>query len=160
MAYALRLEIDCPDCGHRRILRPLDGALEPCEACGHHLNPVISEPLAQHGVLEGCVACGEHRLYRQKDFNRRAGLLVVVGGAAASLAVLPFSPLGAYAVLFGMAIVDALLYRRLPEVAICYRCKARHRGYDGSSRPEAFDLLTAELIDHQIRESENRRARS
>jgi hypothetical protein len=107
-------------------------------------------------MLERCVACGEHRIYRQKDFNRRAGLVVVIAGMAISLAVLPFSPMGAYGVLFGMAIFDGILYWRLPEVAICYRCKAKHRGWSGDSRLEPFDLLTADLIDQQVRDSADR----
>lgn len=103
-------------------------------------------------MLALCLACGG-RLYRRKDLNRRAGLALVAAGAGASLAILPFSPPLAYAVLFGMAAIDALLYLLLPEVAVCYRCKAKHRGFHPSDRPEPFDLLTAELIDRQTREA-------
>ena len=101
---------------------------------------------------ERCIACGEYRLFRQKDFNRTVGVGVVAGSAILSLALLPFSPLLAYVVLFTLALVDLGLYRILPEVVICYRCHARHRGYAVESPVNPFDLLTAELVDKQVRE--------
>ena len=55
---------------------------------------------------------------------------------------------------FLLALVDFALYRRLPEVIICYRCKAQHRRCGAQAQVESFDLLTAEVIDNQIREQE------
>lgn len=110
-------------------------------------------------MLERCIACGEYRLFRQKDFNRKVGLGVVAGSAALSLALLPFSPLLAYVVLFTLALVDLGLYRILPEVVICYRCHARHRGHAVESPVKPFDLLTAELVDKQVREEGTRTPR-
>ena len=54
--------------------------------------------------------------------------------------------------LFGLAAIDLALYRRLPEIAICYRCGARYRKFPTESKLEPFDLLTAEIVDQQVRE--------
>jgi hypothetical protein len=104
--------------------------------------------------LDRCVCCGETRLYRQKDLNRNVGLAVVVGSALLSLALLPISPVAAYAVLFLLALVDFAVYRMLPEVIICYRCKAQHRRCGPQKQVEPFDLLTAEVIDQQVRDQQ------
>ena len=63
-----------------------------------------------------------------------------------------------FSLLFLLTLVDVALYRRLPEVIICYRCKAQHRRCGAQAQVEPFDLLTAEVIDNQIREQkeENR----
>ena len=158
MPTRVEVELQCSGCDGTWVLLVGTGSTAACSKCGTSLEPVTTEALLGRRMLERCVACGEHRIYRQKDFNRRAGLVVVIAGMALSLAVLSFSPMGAYGVLFGMAIFDGILYRKLPEVAICYRCKAKHRGWSGDSRLEPFDLLTADLIDQQVRESAQGRA--
>ena len=160
---SLRVELDCPRCSRSVTWRVADGeASRPCAGgCGWVLHPIVPDPLARAALLERCVSCGEHRLYRQRDFNRKVGLLVVLGGALLSLALLPVSPLWAYGVLFLLAAVDLAMYLRLPEVAICYRCQARHRGFSGDSRLDPFDLLTQEMVDHQEkRERDSSSARS
>jgi hypothetical protein len=145
---ALRLRFTCAGCGSRVDAGALDADAR-CMACGRVRPPVASEALRARGILDRCAVCGDARLYRQKDLNRKLGLAVVVTGAIASLALLPWSVLGAYGVLGALALLDLALYRRLPEVAICYRCHAEHRGYAPQSPIEPFDLLTLELVDHQ-----------
>ncbi|MGD8375281.1 MAG: hypothetical protein PVF68_04005 [Acidobacteriota bacterium] len=156
MARGFSVELRCRNCDAALRLLPLDGPAPPCPGCGAVRDLRLPEALRERGVLERCAACGDPRLYRQKDFPRSLGLAIVVAGMAASLAVLPFSPLGAYAVLFGMALLDGIVYLLLPEVAICYRCGARHRGWDPSVRPAPFDLLTADLVEHQRRQARSR----
>jgi hypothetical protein len=144
----MRVNVDCPGCS-KTLSFPAKGETV-CGECGHRLRRQAAS--GDTGILERCAACGEYRLYRQKDLNRNVGVAVVLGSAALSLAMLPVSPAAAYAVLFLLALVDFGLYRRLPEVIICYRCKAQHRGYAPESQAEPFDLLTAEVIDQQVRD--------
>ena len=94
---------------------------------------------------------------RSKRTRRRKGALVILGSAGVSLALLPFSPLAAYGVLGALALVDLGLYRMLPEMVLCYRCKARHRGCGPQRHVEPFDLLTAEVVDNQLRREEEQR---
>ena len=142
----------CPDC-QADWKDSLTGAESAhCPRCNRAPELTILESLKTKGILERCMACGEYRLYRQKDLDRRVGVAVVVGGAAVFLALVPFSPLAASVVLFALALVDLGLYRLLPEVIVCYRCQARHRGFAPESPAGPFDLLTADVVEHQIRQ--------
>ena len=146
------ITVHCPQCEACLSFSTGNGTAT-CDACRHVMT---LEPPAGGSILCRCVVCGEHRLYRQKDLHRNRGLAVVLGTAAVSLALLPFSPMAAYGVLALLTLVDVALYRRLPEVILCYRCKAQHRRCGAQAQVEPFDLLTAEVIDNQIREQEEK----
>jgi len=88
-----------------------------------------------------CPACHGTQLYVQRDFNQKAGLAIVVAGAALA----PFTPF--YSSLFVAALVDAGLYAILPEITVCYRCHAHFRGFTRNPRHAAFDLHIAEQYD-------------
>ncbi|MGH7150258.1 MAG: hypothetical protein ACREIU_06160 [Planctomycetota bacterium] len=132
-----RVEVPCPGC--RRPVRA-GGASPACPSCGTRVElrgPSIS---TREGVAS-CLACGCADLYRQKDFPRKVGLAIV--GAAALLVFvavasrLPFWAI--YVPLLGAAAADAILYLALPEVVVCYRCRAKHRGFAAEPRPAPFD---------------------
>jgi hypothetical protein len=89
-------------------------------------------------MVDLCPRCAGDRLYVQRDFNQKAGLAIVVVGAALA----PFTPY--YSSLFVAAAVDAVLYAMLPEITICYRCGTHFRGFDRNPKHEAFDLHIAE----------------
>ena len=148
------VRLDCPTCKAPMSFSvgaaPVPAA---CSACERSISPFA--PTVEN-VVERCAACGEYRLYRQKDLNPRVGLAVILSSAVISLALLPFSPLAAYAVLFLLAAIDLGLYRMLPAVIICYRCQAKHRRFAPQTKIEPFDLLTADLIDQQLREQGDR----
>ena len=152
MGRVVTVQLKCPGCEKTVRLRPGGSGREACPGCARKLPLTQTPALRERGVLERCAGCGEHRLFRQKDFNRKIGLAIVLGSAAVSLALLPFSPLSAYGVLFALTLVDLGMYWRLPEVVICYRCRAQHRGCAPESPVKGFDLLTAELVDHQARQ--------
>ena len=117
----------CPACGKAVELSP--GAKGPCPACGAEAS---LSPAPPH--LQGCAACGCPELYRQRDFNQKLGLLLVAVGAILWYALGSFWPMVA------AAAIDLLLYFSLPEVAICYRCRAHHRGFEGIRSLPRFDL--------------------
>lgn len=93
------------------------------------------------GPVEACPACGGKNLYVQRDFNQKAGLAVVIVGAALA----PFTPF--YSSLIVAALVDAGLYALLPEITVCYRCHAHFRGFARNPAHEAFDLHLAEQYE-------------
>ena len=41
------------------------------------------------------------------------------------------------------AVIDLLLYFTLPDVAICYRCKAHHRGFDNVRAIPSFSFMAS-----------------
>jgi len=145
---ARRIALACSACGDRAEAN-LPATAARCRRCRAETVLRAAGGRPEPARLGACVRCGEARLYRQRDIDRRKGLIVVAAGAAVSLALLPFSPLAAYGVLGGLALVDLWLYRRLPDVAICYRCRAEHRGFDTGREIDPFDLLTLEMVDQQ-----------
>ena len=120
------VEYGCPSCGRAVELAP--GASGACRHCG----AAVSLPEAGTDV-EACLACGCEELYRHRDFNQKLGLAIIAAGAGLCF-VWPYWPLAL------AAVVDFALYKLLPDVGICYRCKAHHRGFGNVSRLSAFDL--------------------
>ena len=91
-----------------------------------------------------CLACGNFDLWRQKDFPQRAGLVII--GVQIVLTTMFWSwhrPAWTYATLIAFAVLDMVLFAVLPDVLVCYRCRARHRTSGGAGRT-SFDLETAE----------------
>ncbi len=126
----------CPSCGGEATTS-LDGD-GSCTRCEESPRLDIPDKLREKRVVERCTACGNTQLYVQRDFNQRAGLVIVVIGAALA----PFTPY--YSSLFVAAAIDAVLYMVLPEITVCYRCQAHFRGFDKNPEQEAFDLHIAE----------------
>lgn len=127
----MKVEFGCPACGRAVELEP--GAKAPCPRCGAE---AALPPAPPH--LGVCLACGCTELYRHRDFNQKLGLAFVVLGALLWLLLRSFWPM------VGAAALDLLLYLTLPDVAICYRCKAHHRGFEGTAALPRFDLARHE----------------
>ena len=83
----MRVEVECPECSTRVLLSP--GTEAVCERCGRRFEP--RDSLEPGAALTDCLVCGDQRLYRQRDFNRKVGVTIILGSAAVSLALLPFS---------------------------------------------------------------------
>jgi DNA-directed RNA polymerase subunit RPC12/RpoP len=133
------IAFSCPRCG-KEAVSGLDGRGR-CRSCGDEPVLALSEDLRESRVVEACPACGSTLLYVQRDFNQKAGLAVVVVGAALA----PFTPY--YSSLMVAALIDAALYALLPEITVCYRCHAHFRGFVRNPRHQAFDLHVAEQYD-------------
>ena len=71
--------------------------------------------------FERCCVCRCTRFYRQKMFPRWLGIGLVVVGAIASIWTYGLSIVGVF-------LVDLLIYRSVPEMAVCYQCRAEVRG--------------------------------
>lgn len=127
--------------GCRAEVASAPGAPATCAACGAVTALEATDALRRGEAVEACPACGGRQLYVQRDFNQKAGLGIVVVGAALA----PFTPF--YSSLIVAALVDAALYMVLPEITVCYRCHAHFRGFARNPRHEAFDLHLAEQYD-------------
>jgi hypothetical protein len=101
------------------------------------------EPSAGEPRLRRCLVCPCTELFTRKDFPQRLGVGIVVAGFAASCVTWAWRLLvPTFAILFGTALVDVVLYLLMPECQTCYRCGARYRGAGGNQ--EGFDLETHE----------------
>lgn len=117
-----------------------------------------------HGELQFCPLCMTDDLYIQKDFPKSLGLAIVLVGFAISTVFWYYEmPIWTYTVLSISIALDFLMYYKVPDVTICYRCLSQFRG-KGSlspSRFKPFDLGVGEryrqerMRAEQIRESQS-----
>ena len=95
--------------------------------------------------LRRCLVCPSTELFVRKDFPQRVGLAIVVAGLAASCVAWAWRELVlTFAILFGTALVDVVLYLVMPDCLSCYRCGARYRGAGVRGSFGGFDLETHE----------------
>ena len=133
----------CPRCQCTNRLDVAASDVVRCDSCGW-------ERAASPDNFSGdkpvrCLACGCDDLWRQKNFSPRIGLLMV--GAAILLSTIAYAlwqPVLALVILMGFALVDALLYLFMQDVSVCYRCAARHAGFELADAHHTFDLEVAE----------------
>lgn len=123
------LRFFCPSCECPGVATP--GQQWRCPSCDHVV--AVQEPSsttsAEGLTLHSCAVCGNHELYKMKGFPHWLGLTVLTVACLAFL-VLNFyrHQWWAWAVLLGSAAIDGLLYLVVPDVVVCYRCGAHHRG--------------------------------
>ena len=145
MSRRVRVSVPCGCAGGGRSTAGADsaGSLPKalrCPLCGSE-RPVRTEGTSAEGGLLACLACGHPELYTRKRFPPIAGLSVIA--AAAVLA-----PATHYASLLIAAVIDAVLYRALPDVVVCYACGAEHTGFAPEPRHPRFDREIAERLKY------------
>ncbi len=89
--------------------------------------------MAQPPKLEPCPVCETEHVYKQKDFNRKLGIGLLVLGVIASYFTYGIS-------LLLVAAFDWWLYRHTGDVGLCYRCHSQFRGSEEVSALKAFNL--------------------
>jgi hypothetical protein len=95
--------------------------------------------------LRRCLVCPSTELFRRKDFPQRVGVGIVVAGLAGSCVAWAMRELVAtFAILFGTALLDVVLFFLMPECLTCYRCGARYGGDGVADSFGSFDLETHE----------------
>ena len=148
MNQAVQIIVKCPKCD---AALPLDAAHAPpsirCGRCGRDIPIVLTEPVRTDRAVDRCPVCQGTDFYTRKDFNPQLGLAVVIAGALVSAVFYWFGrDLIAYGILAGAALIDLVVYGRLKEVTVCYRCHSEFRGSYERTAP-AFDLHTADVLE-------------
>jgi hypothetical protein len=140
----MEISFSCPKCGRGVRIDGLEGrASVGCEACGW--SAAVPAGSVSAGRVRRCVVCPSDELFVRKDFPQRVGFWIVVAGFAASCVTWGLQrPLWTFAILFGTATVDVVLYLLVGDCLSCYRCGARYRGPGITARHAAFDLETHE----------------
>jgi hypothetical protein len=134
----------CPVCEQtvRSELTEEDETLA-CPACGD-AREIPTEAIGQ-GRLEHCLVCPSTELFVRKDFPQRIGVgIVVLGFIASSIAWGYYKVVWAFAILFGVALIDVALFLFVGEALMCYRCHAQYRGFRDRGRHGQFNLETHE----------------
>jgi hypothetical protein len=142
----MELTFSCPTCGAiGRVCRLEQATRAECDHCGR-VKPLHCEALAQDQV-QSCPWCSTTDLYIQKDFPQGLGLFIVVVGFVVSTVFWYYEmPIPAYSVLVVSMLLDLLMYYKVPDVTICYRClsQIRGKGSNPGGRYQPFDLACGE----------------
>lgn len=88
-------------------------------------------PPDDESAFDRCIYCGGRQFYRQKDFPRGVGCLIVL----IAIALVPKT--------YGLSLVvcvllDALVYRQCPDLVVCYQCGAEYRGFHVPERLKPY----------------------
>lgn len=152
----MRITYACPSCDATVSLPGVETARSlVCQRCGTEVavpaDAVVwtnasggpETPGEGIATLRRCMVCPSTELFVRKDFPQRLGVGIVVVGLAASCVTWAWQMLlPTFAILFGTALVDVVLYLVMPECLTCYRCASR---YGGAAGPHGgFDLETHE----------------
>ena len=117
----------------------------------------MTEALRHDRGVDGCPVCRGADFYARKDFDPTIGLSVVIAGAIVSGVFYWFGrDLIAYGILAGAALIDLVVYSRLKDVTVCYRCHTEFRGSYPRSAP-AFDLHMADVMEREYERRIGRR---
>ena len=144
----MRVTLRCPSCD---AALPVDAAGGPevirCGGCGRESPLAFTDALRADRTVDACPLCRGRDFYIRKDFDPKVGLAVVIAGALVSAVFYWFGlDLIAYGVLAAAALIDLVVYTRLGDVTVCYRCHAEFRGaYERTAGP--FDLHTADVLE-------------
>ena len=119
----------CPKCDAGL---PVSAAEAPesikCGGCGRELALSFSEGLRTDTRVDACPVCTGPDFYIRKDFDPKIGLTIVVFGGLISAAFYWFGEdLVAYSILAFAVVVDLVVYRRLVNITVCYRCHSEFR---------------------------------
>lgn len=144
----MKIILKCPGCGAKLELGVVQapGGVR-CGGCGREMPVHLTAAVREDREVDACPLCLGRDFYVRKDFDPKVGLAVVIIGALISAAFYWFGlDLVAYSILGGAALIDLIIYSRLGDVTVCYRCHAEFRG---AYRRTAgtFDLHTADVLE-------------
>lgn len=148
----------CPKCD---ASLPVAAASWPaaitCGRCGRDIPLDVSEGVRQDTAVDRCPVCSGTDFYIRKDFDPKLGLTVVIIGASISAVFYWFEQdLIAYSILAAAALIDLVVYGRLKDLTVCYRCHSEFRGSYPRTAP-AFDLHTADVLEQEYERRIGRR---
>jgi DNA-directed RNA polymerase subunit RPC12/RpoP len=140
--------LKCPKCDAGLPVSASDApAVIKCGRCGRDIPLTWSDAIRTDRAVDWCPLCGGSDFYLRKDFDPKVGLAVVVVGALISGGFYWFGrDLIAYGILASAALIDLVVYGRLKDVTVCYRCHSEFRGAY-SRTASAFDLHTADVLE-------------
>jgi len=140
--------VKCPQCDAGLPIRaPSAPDVISCGSCGREIPLTVSAAVRADEAVDACPVCAGGDFYTRKDFNPKIGVTIVAIGASISAVFYWFKrDLIAYSILAVATLVDLVIYGRLKEVTVCYRCHSEFRGAYKRTAP-AFDLHTADVLE-------------
>jgi len=133
----LQIHYTCQSCssGNEILVPPhlLSGELhkDACHICQYE-QTLKFHPENQVDELHQCVVCERKDFYKQKDFNRKLGVLLFVIAAILSIWTYGISLIVLY-------LIDLWLFSKLGNIVICYKCQTIYRNVSNVADINAFD---------------------
>lgn len=125
----MTVQFTCKNCGSGIHVYPEASAHKiQCDVCQAE-QTVKFDHNHEEGNLLDCPGCERKDFYSQKDFNRKLGVLLFVSAAVISTIMLYFgiNPLWYLSTFIVLYALDFVLFRRLQQIAICYKCQTIFR---------------------------------
>jgi Zn ribbon nucleic-acid-binding protein len=142
----LRVGFYCPECSrYNEYTVSPTVRIHTCSQCGHQSESSPSPSVLSGGPVDRCPQCGNEELYLRKDFPQQLGCAVVT--VTVVLSTVAYAMWGFPASLAVLAVasgIDFVLYHRLGEIPVCYRCHCELRGFERNPEHRPFDLSRAE----------------
>lgn len=105
----------------------------------------ISENTIQQGAIHSCIACGCEDLWKQRDFPQWLGITIVaIAATLSTIAWAMYENVWAIGILMAFGLLDYVFYAIMPDVLVCYRCRARYRHSTDEAAIPRFNHETAE----------------
>lgn len=128
----MEVQITCPSCKSSIEVLPDHNALRvECDVCKHIVDVKFTHE-HEEGILRECPVCTRMDFYKQKDFNRKIGVMLFVIAAILSIWTYGLSLVVLY-------LLDLFLFRKLSLVAICYKCQTNFRKLKNMDEIRDFD---------------------
>jgi len=148
----------CPKCDAGLPVNAADPqALIRCGRCGKEVPLDVSDEVRRDSSVDRCPVCSGADFYIRKDFDPKVGLTVVIIGALISAVFYWFEQdLIAYSILAVAVLIDLVVYGRLKDLTVCYRCHTEFRGAYPHTKA-GFDLHTADVLEQEYERRIGRR---
>lgn len=116
----MEVQVTCSQCGSSiEVVPDVHAHKINCDVCGY-VQDIKFTTDHEAGVLKECPVCSRMDFYKQKDFNRKIGVILFVVAAILSIWTYGLSLVVLY-------LFDLFLFRKLSMVAICYKCRTNFR---------------------------------
>ena len=154
----MKIVAKCPKCDAGLPVNAAEPqTLIRCGRCGSEVRLDISDEVRSDASVNRCPVCSGADFYIRKDFDPKIGLTVVIIGALISAVFYWFEQdLIAYSILAAAVLIDLVVYGRLKDVTVCYRCHTEFRG-NYKRTAHAFDLHTADVLEQEYERRIGRR---
>jgi hypothetical protein len=154
----MKIVAKCPKCDAGLPVNAADPqALIRCGRCGKEVRLDISDEVRLDSSVDRCPVCSGADFYIRKDFDPKVGLTVVIIGGLISAVFYWFEQdLIAYSILAIAVLIDLVVYGRLKDLTVCYRCHTEFRG-NYKRTAQAFDLHTADVLEQEYERKIGRR---
>jgi len=130
--HMMQIQITCSNCGSGvTVLPSAKATAAKCDIC-EHVTPLKFDENHEKSHLEDCPVCARKDFYQQKDFNRLVGATLFIIAAC----LVPWTYGLSLLVLY---LLDVFLFRRLSQIAICYKCKTVFREVANISKIPGYD---------------------